>query len=290
MCPDCRRRSALIAALAPAISRLSFSGEGLLGILGLANEELLQAAKVSDPKQFLRRLEIPLRTKNVPTSLCHHDPDYPEALAQLDCAPAVLYATCTIERLRELLTRPTVTIIGGREHSDYAHRITLMLAHDLATAGVTIISAINQGLEATAHQGALNAQGHTIAVMPSAPHTPYSRHHPDLHRQILARGAAVSEFPADFFPVQDWCFIASQRILAALAQIVVIVEAQGKVGALLVAHVAGELGHDVAVLPGRVTDPGGLITFGLLRDGAYPVARAQDVLDLLYGAGARMVA
>jgi DNA processing protein len=290
MCPACRRRSALIATLAPAISRLSFSGEGLLGLLGLPNEELLQAAKVSDPEEFLRCLQIPLRTKNVPTSLCHHDPDYPEALAQLDCAPAVLHATCTIERLRELLTRPTVTIIGGREHSDYAHQITLTLAHDLATAGVTVISGINQGLEGTAHHSALNAQGHTIAVMPSAPHTPYSRHHPDLHRQILARGAAVSEFPADFFPVQDWCFIASQRILAALAQIVVIVEAQGKVGAILVAHVAGELGHDVAVVPGRVTDPGGLLTFGLLRDGAYPVARAQDVLDLLYGAGARTVA
>ena len=290
MCPDCRRRSALIAALAPAISRLSFSSEGLLGMLGLPNEELLQAAKVSDPKEFLRRLEIPLHTKNVPTSLCHHDPDYPEALAQLDCAPAVLHATCTIEHLRELLTRPTVAIVGSREHSDYAHQITLTLARDLATAGVTIISGLNQGVEATAHHSALNAQGHTIAVVPGAPHTPYSRDHPDLHRQILAHGAAVSEFPADFFPVQGWCFIASQRILAALAQIVVIVEAQGKVGALLVAHVAGELGHDVAVLPGRVTDPGGLITFGLLRDGAYPVARAQDVLDLLYGAGARMVA
>ncbi len=172
MCPECRRRSALIAALAPAISRLSFSGEGLLGMLGLPNEELLQAAKVGDPKAFLRGLEIPLHTKNVPTSLCHHDPDYPEALAQLDCAPAVLHATCTIERLRELLNRPTVAIIGGREHTDYAHQITLTLAHDLATAGVTIVSGINQGLEGTAHHSALNAQGHTIAVMPSAPTPP----------------------------------------------------------------------------------------------------------------------
>jgi DNA processing protein len=64
----------------------------------------------------------------------------------------------------------------------------------------------------------------------------------------------------------------------------VIVEAMGKVSALLIAHVAAEAGADVAVVPGRVTDPGGFRTFGLLRDGAHPVARAQDVLDLLNGA------
>jgi DNA processing protein len=161
------------------------------------------------------------------------------------------------------------------------HQITLALARDLTTAGVTIISGIDEGLEATAHHSALATGGHTITVMPGAPQTPYSRHHKNLHRRILARGAAVSEFPPGFFPIQGWCFIASQRILAALAQIVVIVEARGKVGALLVAHVAADVGHDVAVLPGRVTDPGGLRTFGLLRDGAHPVSCARDVLDLI---------
>jgi DNA processing protein len=289
-CDACRRRSALIAALAPAISRLKFTREGLIGLLSLPEEQLIDVVKLKDPDEFLRRLEIPLPTKRVATVLCRHNLDYPQALAQLDSAPAVLYATCTIECLRELLTRPTVAIVGGREHSAYAHQITLALAHDLAAAGVTIISNINQGLEGTAHDSALAAQGHTIAVMPGAPQTPYSRHHKDLHRQILARGAAVSEFPPGFFPIQRWCFISSQRILAALARLVVIVEAQGKVSALLVAHIAGEVGHDVAVVPGRVTDPGGLRTFGLLRDGAHPVSCAQDVLGLLYGAGVRTVA
>jgi predicted Rossmann fold nucleotide-binding protein DprA/Smf involved in DNA uptake len=99
-CPTCLRRAALIAALAPAISRLSFTRQGLLGLLALPNAQLLHAAKVEDPRGLLRRLEIPLPTQSVPTALCRHDPDYPEALAQLDCAPAVLYATCTTERLR----------------------------------------------------------------------------------------------------------------------------------------------------------------------------------------------
>ena len=108
--------------------------------------------------------------------------------------------------------------------------------------------------------------------MPGAPDVPYSRQHRDLHRDVLTRGAAVSEFPVGFFPIQHWCFIACQRILAALAQLVVIVEAMGKVSALLVAHLAAEIGADVAVVPGRVTDPGGLRTFGLLRDALTPSA------------------
>jgi DNA processing protein len=286
-CPDCRRRVALIVALAPAISRLSFTRESLLALLSLPEDRLLHAAKVKDPGEFSRRLDLPLGSERVPTVLCRHDPGYPEALAQLSCAPAVLHGTCTIERLRELLTRATVAIVGGREHTKYAEDMTVELARDLATAGVTVISGIDKGLEATAHRSALDAGGYTIAVMPGAPQTPYSSQHKDLHRRIVARGAAISEFPPGFFPIQHWCFIASQRILAAIADLIVIVEARGKVSALLAAHVAAEVGHDVAVVPGRVTDPGGFRTFGLLRDGAHPVASAQDVLDVIQGTGGR---
>jgi predicted Rossmann fold nucleotide-binding protein DprA/Smf involved in DNA uptake len=85
----------------------------------------------------LRRLEVevplnPQRRGTPGTALCRHHPRYPAALAQLDCAPPVLHATCEVRRQRELLTRPTVAIIGGREHTDYAHQITLALARDLA--------------------------------------------------------------------------------------------------------------------------------------------------------------
>ena len=173
-CDACLRRSALIMALAPAISRLSFTREGLLGLLSLPEDQLLHAAKVKHPREFSRRLDLsrPLPTNNdVPTApcqaspsaesastvLCRHDPDYPEALAHLDCAPAALHATCTTKRPRELLTGPAVAIVGGREYSDGAHRITVALARELATAGVTVISGIDQGLEATAHRSALDA-------------------------------------------------------------------------------------------------------------------------------------
>jgi len=280
-CPACRRRSALIAALAPAISRLSLTHHGLLDLLALENARLLRAAKVEDPRGLWRRLQLPLPTKSVPTALCRHNPDYPEALAQLPSAPAVLYATCTTERLRELFTEPIVAIVGSRTSTRYTRQISSALAHELATAGVTVVSGMNTGIEGILHRDALRARGHTIAVMPGGPEVAFPTQHEDLHRGILARSAAVSELPPGFHPRGSWSFIASQRIIAALARLIVVIDAGGRSCGLFTAQIAADLGSDVAVVPGRVTDPGGRWTFELLRDGAHPVACAQDVLDLL---------
>lgn len=280
-CPVCRRRSALVAALAPAIARLSFTRAGLLDMLALPNAQLLRAAGVQDPRGLWRDVRPAVATARVPTALCRHDPGYPETLAQLDCAPAVLYGTCTTRRLRELLCEPAVAIVGSRAPTGYARRIAATLAHDLAAAGVTVISGMNTGLEGAAHHGALAARGRSIAVMPAGPEIPYPSRQESLHRAILARGAAISELPPGFSPARGWCFIASQRIIAALARMTVIVEAGEHSCALFATRIAADLGADVAVVPGRVTDPGGRWTCALLRDGAHPVADARDVLELL---------
>ena len=290
-CPACLRRSALIAALAPAIEQRSLHRRDLLALLALSNEQLLLAAtNVGNPHGVSRRRSVslslppPIPTEQVPTAICRHDPSgegYPEALAQLDCAPAVLYGTCTTERLRELLCGPTVAILGSRDYSSYARRIAFELARDLARAGVTVISGVNEGLEGVAHHGALHAGGSTIAVMAGSPDRAHRAHHDPLHRRILAHGAAVSELPPGFIARQGWPFIASQRIIAALAGLVVVVEAAGRSCTLLTTQIAAEIGHDVAVVPGRVTDPGGVWLLELLRDGAHPVGNARDVLELI---------
>ena len=129
--------------------------------------------------------------------------------------------------------------------------------------------------------------GGDIVVMPASPEIPYPRRLLELHQRICVRGAAVSEFPPGFWPPERWCFIASQRITAALASILLVVESGGRSCALFAAKIAAELGRDVAVVPGRVTDPGGHWIFALLRDGAHPVEGAQNVLELLDGTGAR---
>lgn len=213
----------------------------------------MQAAKVENPRTLIRGLELPVPIGGVPTALCRHEHGYPAALAQLPSAPAVLYATCTVASLRELLEKPTATIIGGEIHTDYAEDMTVALGSNLASAGITVISGVGDGLERTAHRAALDERGPTIAVMPCAPEIPTSAQHAALHQRILARGAALSEFPPGFFPPQSWCFTASQRIMAAIASVTIVAEGAGRPSAPLDAQVAAELGNQVAVVPGRVT-------------------------------------
>jgi len=279
-CPTCQRRSALLAALAPAISRLSFTRHGLLALLALGDEQLLRAAKVEDLGLLMRRLQ-PLRPcESVPTALCRHDTGYPLALAQLPSAPAVLYASCPTERLRHLLGAPTVAIVGSRTPTDYARQLSSELAHDLAAAGVTLVSGMNTGLEGSVHQSALQAGANNVAVMPGAPDIAFPSEYESLQQEILARGAAVSELPPESRP-HPWTFIASQRMIAALAGLIVVIEAGDRSCGLFTAQIAADLGAEVGVVPGRLSDPGGDRMFALLRDGAHPISCAQDALELI---------
>jgi DNA processing protein len=281
-CPDCQRRAALVAALAPSIARMSFTRDGLIQLLSLSDEQLLHVIQVEYPGDLPRRIAMAKSASDdVPTALCRHDPGYPSVLAELPSAPSVLYATCASRRLCDLVSGPTVAIVGSRNHTDYGHRITFALAQDLASAGITVISGMNFGLEGIAHHGALHAKGQTIAVMAAGPEQPHHRYMDHLYGCICARGAVVSEFPPGFFRAESWCFIAGHRIIAALADVVLVAEAGERSIALLTARIAGELGREVAVVPGRVTEHNSPGTFELLRDGAHPISCAQDVLDLI---------
>ena len=229
-------------------------------------------------------------TDSVPTALCRHDAGYPRALRQLPNAPAVLYATCSAERLRELLSpaSPRVAIVGSRGLTPYAEEITFTLTRDLARAGVTVVSSVNEGPDGIAHEGALDGGGALDrgdgVLARSLPSHPAGCAAPADPRPWRGR---ISEFPPGFFEPQRWSFIASRRIIAALADVIVIVEAGGFTNAALTTKIATELGRDIAVVPSRFTDPSGERILWLLKDGAHPVATAEDVLEVIHGAGLR---
>jgi predicted Rossmann fold nucleotide-binding protein DprA/Smf involved in DNA uptake len=134
--------------------------------------------------------------------------------------------------------------------------------------------------------GSQRSRNRRDGLCPAAPLHPEPR---EPAPRILARGAVVSEL-AGFHPPERWCFIASQRIIAALACVIVLVEAGGYSCARLTIQIAVELGRDVAVVPWRITDPGGPCMLELLRDGAHPVSCAQDVLELIRGEQVRAIA
>ncbi len=176
---------------------------------------------------------------------------------------------------------PRAAIVGSRRPSPYGEAVAEQLAADLARAGVVVISGLALGIDAAAHRGALLGGGITVAVMGTGVDIVYPAAHSRLAEDILAAGGAlVSQFPDGTtprrhnFPARNWT-------IAALSDVVVVVEAAGGSGALITADAALDLHKEVMAVPGSVFSPLSVGTHGLIRDGAGLAQNARDVLAAL---------
>jgi DNA processing protein len=204
-----------------------------------------------------------------------HSPEYPAALHELKAPPKELWAIGD----RSVLDAPIIAIVGTRRATAYGERITRELATALARGGACVISGMALGIDGAAHRAALEARGKTIAVLGTGVDVAYPRAHLDLHREIAARGLLLSEVPPGTASAK-WAFPKRNRIIAALARVVIIVEAPFKSGALNTAEHALELGRDVAVVPGPIDSPQSAGTNQLLTSGAHPIVSIADALSL----------
>src|SRR5712691_4774125 len=180
---------------------------------------------------------------------------------------------------------PRVAIVGSRRPSPYGEAVAEQLALELARAGVVIVSGLALGIDAAAHRGALNAGGVTVAVMGTGVDIVYPAAHSKLAEDILAAGGAlVSQFPDGTAPRRH-NFPARNYTMAALSDVVVVVEAAEGSGALITAEAALDLHKEVMAVPGSVFSPLSVGTHALLRDGAGLVQNARDVLAVLRPGG-----
>ena len=173
-----------------------------------------------------------------------------------------------------------VAVIGSRTPSPSGRRMAHGLAFGLARAGVVVVSGLARGIDATAHQGALDAGGITVGFLGGGLDVIYPRSSRHIAAAIPGRGALFSEYPAGT-PPRPYHFIKRNRLVAAYTRGVVVVEAGPNSGALITVSKALELGREVWAMPG---DPDRLTTRGnnrLLRDGAGCVLDAEDVLVAL---------
>lgn len=215
------------------------------------------------------------------------DPAYPPALEQLSDPPAAIYTTCPPQALVELLSGPLVAVVGPREPSTYGLEMARALGSGLAAAGVTVVSGLARGVDACALEAATTS-GRALAVLPGSVTRPYPAGNARLAAAVARCGALVSE-TNESRSLTRWAFPRRNRIMAALAQAVVVVEARERSGTLITARIALELGRSVGAVPGRATSPLARGANALLRDGAFLVESPQDVLDELFGAGALRV-
>jgi len=200
-------------------------------------------------------------------------PAYPEPVAALrDAAPLL-----AVRGDPAWLRVPLVAIVGARIATPYGLGVARRLARDLAAAGVGVVSGLAHGIDAAAHRGALEGGGPTLAVLGCGPERVYPAAHRALAREVAARGALVSELPPGAPPLKHH-FPLRNRLISALAEAVVVVEARARSGTRITAEHALEQGREVLAVPGPVDAPTSEGPNLLLRDGAAPALDAGVVL------------
>ena len=203
--------------------------------------------------------------------------EYPAALREISDPPFVLHALGRVERLR----LPAVAIVGSRDASRYGRDVAWKLARELSAAGVTVVSGFARGVDASAHEAALEGPGGTIAVLGCGLDVDYPREHARLKERMALEHLLVSEYPLGSEP-RPQNFPIRNRIIAGLSSGVVVVEASRRSGSLITARLANDFGRDVFAVPGSVFSPTSVGAHELLRDGAILCRGAEDVLAELF--------
>ena len=292
-CDACLRRAWLVQRLGPRLEVARHDDQRLPEVLALRDADLIGALGGRDAPQVAseRAGFDPHRARAATAAaglaaICRHDRRYPPGLAQLRDAPAVLHVAGSLERLAEVAdeSAPSVAIVGTRRATRDGLEVARALGRDLALAGVPVVSGMALGVDAAAQRGAVDAGGLSVAVLAGGADVPYPRREHHLHAALKRTGLVVSEAPPGG-RAWKWAFPARNRIIAALADLTVVVEAAERSGSLITAELALKLGREVAAVPGPVTSSLSAGTNSLLKDGATLVRNARDVLDALYGAG-----
>lgn len=202
------------------------------------------------------------------------EPGYPPALAALDSPPPMLYAKGNFTHL----SRPMFAIVGARNGSAAGQKIARQFASSIGRAGFVIASGLARGIDAAAHEAALDSG--TVAVVAGGVDVVYPPENARLQGEIGERGCVVSENPPGFVP-RGKDFPRRNRIISGLSLGVLVVEAARRSGTLITARMAGEQGRDVFAVPGHPLDPRAEGTNQLLKSGAILVTEPEDVLDAL---------
>lgn len=203
------------------------------------------------------------------------DADYPRLLAELDAAPPVLF----VEGTPHALAAPMVAMVGARRASAYGLEVARWFSGALAQRGMTIVSGLALGIDAAAHQGALDAGGCTVAVCATGLDDVYPQRHRALARRVTGSGALVSEFALGT-KARPGLFPARNRVIAGLCRATLIVEARPRSGSLVTATLAADMGREVCAIPGPVGNGGSTGCHALIREGAWLVEHPDQVLEL----------
>lgn len=202
--------------------------------------------------------------------------DYPAMLNEILDPPPTLFLRGNAQSLN---ADKAIGIVGSRRATTDGRRAAEEFARDLAAQGVTIVSGLARGIDTHAHQGALSADGSTVAALGCGPDVAYPPENARLAQQILDKGGAlVSEHPPGTPPVPQ-NFPPRNRIISGLTQGTLLVEAAKGSGAMITVDFAADQGKELFVVPGSIYSPLSAMPNRLLMDGAHPALNAWDILE-----------
>lgn len=249
---------------------LSLLGPNVRTAQGLIASGLL----TSDEETKLKNLTH--RVPNTVSAVGIDETNYPINLKNTTDPPAALFYKGTLLDTDEL----AVAIVGTRKASTYGRAVARRFAKELATAGIVIISGAAHGIDAEAHQGALEVGGRTIAVLGSGLDRPYPASHRGLLDKIAETGAVISQFSMGTRP-DYWRFPLRNYVIAGLARVIIVVEAPSDSGALTTATIATEEGRHVFVTPAPIDSLEHRGSFKLINDGATLLYAPEQLFSVL---------
>jgi DNA processing protein len=203
------------------------------------------------------------------------DPVYPPLLLEIPDPPPYLY----VEGNLDCLQCP-IAIVGSRNATPYGHKATRRISRDLARHGATVVSGMARGIDTAAHEGVLEVDGMTVAVLGSGLKCIYPRENKALFERIATTGAVISEFPLDAGP-EAHHFPLRNRIISGMSLGTVVVEATRRSGSLITARLAAEQNREVFAVPGSIDSFKSIGTHRLIKSGAKLVTQVGDILEEL---------
>ncbi len=200
-----------------------------------------------------------------------NEPDYPESLASIEDAPPLI----TVRGRVDLLQKRIIGVVGARNASLNGRKMAESLAHDLGQQDIVIASGMARGIDAAAHQAALETG--TVAVLAGGVDVVYPKENQELYNYLIKKGCVISDMPLGCEPFSK-LFPRRNRLISGLSLGVVVVEAALQSGSLITAKLALDQGREVFAVPGSPLDPRATGTNDLIRQGAVLTEKAGDVL------------
>ena len=231
---------------------------------------------IQKPVLYPIERELELINKYGCQVLTLYDDAYPQHLKVIDVPPLVLYIKGELTPEDSL----SISLVGSRNAKDYGRKVSYQLSYQLAQRGLTVVSGLARGIDTSAHRGALEAGGRTLAVMGNGLGVIYPASNRDFVKKIEASGALISEFPIGVKP-KPGNFPRRNRIISGLTLGTVVVEASNRSGALITARLAAEQGREVFAVPGEIFSELSAGTHKLINDGAKLINNVDDLLNEL---------